>query len=287
MAAPPTRVMPSATPAMSPTIELFFSGTVPPIGAGIDVDTFTGAECGGASTTGASSGGGARIGDWKPPPPMFMMSSTSRRPPGPPEGRMSITASLLPPPAPPPRRLAFSDAVSADSSPDVPVSACAPTYEGSIPGAILDLSKTPCAFSISAAKGVFNLGYKLSVESAQKLSVGGDLGGCPPQASSIHGGIATFEQVGGNSQKWCLCDTGLCAPVKPPFTASTPGSYDVAFTWDGMNWSGPSDTGNKPGPAFPAGSYTFSVSVSGEHQLPDGTTETFAAVAKLPITLTP
>ena len=178
-----------------------------------------------------------------------------------------------------------TDAVSADSSPDVPVSACAPTYEGSIPGAILDLSKTPCAFSISAAKGVFNLGYKLSVESAQKLSVGGDLGGCPPQASSIHGGIATFEQVGGNSQKWCLCDTGLCAPVKPPFTASTPGSYDVAFTWDGMNWYGPSDTGNKPGPAFPAGSYTFSVSDRAEDYV--RLIETFAAVAKLPITLTP
>ncbi len=180
-----------------------------------------------------------------------------------------------------------TDAVTADTSPDVPISTCAPTYEGSIPGAQFDLSKTPCAFSISAANGVFNLGYKLTVASAAKLSIGGDLGGCLPQASSIHGGIATFEQVGGNSQKWCVCDTGLCAPVKPPFTASTPGSYDVAFIWDGMNWYGPSDTGNKPGPAFPVGSYTFSVSVSGEHQLPDGTTETFAAVAKLPITLTP
>lgn len=181
-----------------------------------------------------------------------------------------------------------TDASAPDINPDVTTTVCAPTYTGSIPGATLDLSKTPCAFSISAAKGVFNLGYKLNIATSEKLSVGGNLGGCPPQEGSIHGGIATFEQVeGGKSQKWCVCDTGLCAPTQPPFTASTPGSYDVPFAWDGNNWYGPSDTNNKPGPAFPPGSYTFSVTVSGDHQKADGSTETFSAVAKLPITLTP
>ena len=174
-----------------------------------------------------------------------------------------------------------------DTSPDVQVTACVPTYEGSIPGATLDLSKTPCTFSIKAAKGVFDLGYKLTVLTSEKLSTGGNMGGCPPQPSSIHGGIATFEQLDGGGQKWCMCDTGLCAPIEPPFTASTVGSYDVAFTWDGKNFQGPSDTGNKPGPAFPPGSYVFSVTVAGKHQKADGTTETFSGVAKLPITLTP
>ena len=58
----------------------------------------------------------------------------------------------------------------------------------------------------------------------------------------------------------------------------------MPFTWDGNNWYGPSDTGNKPGPAFPPGAYTFSVSVSGDVE---GGTAPFTAVAKLPITLTP
>lgn len=178
--------------------------------------------------------------------------------------------------------------VAPDIIPDVPASACAPTYEGAIPGAVIDLSKTPCTFSISGAKGVFNLPYKLTISSVEKLSIGGNLGGCPPQAESIHGGIATFEVIGGgNSQKWCLCDTGLCAPTTPPFTPSVPGSYSVNFTWDGNNWYGPSDTGNKPGPAFPPGSYVFSVEVKGDHEKADGSVEAFSAVAKLPITLTP
>ena len=179
------------------------------------------------------------------------------------------------------------DAPAFDVAADVPVTACAPTYEGSIPGAALDLSKTPCSFSIGAAKGVFNLGYRLTVATSEQVSTGGNMGGCPPQASSIHGGIATFEQVDGGNQKWCMCDTGLCQAVEPPFVASTPGSYDVAFTWDGNNFMGPSDTGFKPGPAFPPGNYVFSVTVTGKHQKADGTTETFSAVAKLPIVLTP
>ena len=173
-----------------------------------------------------------------------------------------------------------------DSAPDVPVTACAPTYEGSIPGATLDLSKTPCKFSISAAKGVFDLGYQVNVASAEKFSVGSNFG-CNPQVKDDHGGMAISEEVAGGTQKWCLCDQGLCAPIKPPFTASLPGSYHVTFNWDGNNWYGPSDTGNKPGPAFPPGDYVFTVSISGDHQKADGSVETFSATAKLPITLTP
>ena len=180
-----------------------------------------------------------------------------------------------------------ADVAALDVAADVPAAACVPTYEGSIPGATLDLSKTTCSFSIAAAKGVFNLGYRLTVATSEKLSVGGNLGGCPPSPGSVHGGVATFEQIDGGGQKWCMCDTGLCAPVEPPFVASTPGGYDVVFPWDGKNFQGPSDTGNKPGPAFPPGSYVFSVTVKGNHQKADGTTESFSAVAKLPIVLTP
>lgn len=180
-----------------------------------------------------------------------------------------------------------TDAATVDITPDI-ASTCQPSYTGSIPGATLDLSKTPCAFSISAAKGVFNLNYALQIATAEQLSIGGNLAGCLPQEASIHGGIATFEVIDGPpTQKWCICDVGLCAPVTPPFTASIPGDYLVPFTWDGNNWYGPSDTGNKPGPAFTPGNYVFTVSVSGDHKKADGSTVAFSASAKLPITLTP
>jgi len=185
---------------------------------------------------------------------------------------------------------AFSDAaLDADSASgtDATATACAPTYTGSIPGAQLDLSMTPCKFSISAAKGVFNLPYGLTISSANTLSMDGTAGGCQPPVSSFHGGIAAAEHVSGGGQSWCLCDVGLCAPTGSPFAATVPGDYATNFAWDGNNWNGPSDTGNKPGPAFPLGSYLFTVTVSGKHQAPDGATQPFSAAASLTIVLSP
>ena len=164
---------------------------------------------------------------------------------------------------------------------------CAPTYSGSIPGAALDLSQTPCTFSISAAKGVFKLPYRFKVLSSQAVSVAGNMGSCPPPPGDIFGGFAMFHTVSGGSQNWCLCDTGLCAPSDPPPAPSVVGTYDVTFAWDGNNFSGPSDTGFKPGPAFPPGSYVFSVTVAGKVKGADGGVASFKGEAKLPITLTP
>lgn len=173
-----------------------------------------------------------------------------------------------------------------DTAADIPTVACAPVYSGSVPGATLDLSGTPCSFSISAAKGHFPLGYAIHVTSAEKVSIPGP-NGCNPQLLAEHGGLAFNEEVAGGTQKWCLCDVGLCQVVKPPFTPTLPGNYTIAFDWDGNNWYGPSDTGNKPGPAFTAGNYVYTVSIKGEHQKGDGNTEAFSATASLPITLTP
>ena len=173
-----------------------------------------------------------------------------------------------------------------DAAADVPTSACAPVYTGSIPGATLDLSQTPCVFSISAAKGVFSLPYKIHVASAQKLSVPAT-NGCNATPTPETGAVVLETVVAGGGQKWCVCDVGLCQVQTPPFTPTIPGDYTVDFTWDGKNWFGPSDTGNQPGPAFPTGTYEFRVSIAGKHQHEDGTTVPFAATAVLPIELVP
>src|SRR6185503_6625777 len=95
-------------------------------------------------------------------------------------------------------------------------------------------------------------------------------------------GLYTFEKLSGDGQSYCLCDGGKCAPpTNVPITLKA-GTYPSSFTWDGKNWSGPSDFGNPKGPPFPAGSYTLDVSATGTSA---GTA--FNVFVNLPITLVP
>ena len=59
-----------------------------------------------------------------------------------------------------------------------------------------------------------------------------------------------FEQLAGNGQSYCLCDTGLCGPASLPPVTLRAGNYAGAFSWDGKNWNGPSDTDNPKGAPF-------------------------------------
>lgn len=93
-------------------------------------------------------------------------------------------------------------------------------------------------------------------------------------------GLFVFEQLAGAGQSYCLCDSGLCPPPAPkPLVA---GDYPLAFSWDGKNWSGPSDTGNPKGKPFPPGDYQLTVQAKGKSS---GTS--FVVTATLSILLTP
>jgi hypothetical protein len=178
--------------------------------------------------------------------------------------------------------------VAPDVVPDVVALPCVPTYTGAIPGASLDLSKTPCNFSISASKDGFALPYTVTVTESVMLRDFGNSGKCQAAPGHIYGGISPWERVDGNEQTWCLCDTGMCFSAPPvPFVATVPGKYDVGFGWDGKNWQGPSDTSSPIGAAFPPGQYLFRVKVAGQQQKSDGSVENFYAEATLPIQLTP
>lgn len=174
---------------------------------------------------------------------------------------------------------------------------CADKAQGDLPPGV-SLSLEPwtkgCTFSIAAAAGKFAMPYKVSVAAGTQTQVWNKpatAGNCA--ASELHGGLATWVVItgsnGGATQQWCLCDTGLCAPPKPTFAPVAAGSYVVPFSWDGNNWFGPSDTGNKPGPAMPPGTYTFKVRLVGEW-LPDATPKqggTFDHSVTRTFTLTP
>jgi hypothetical protein len=169
--------------------------------------------------------------------------------------------------------------------------ACEVQYSGGIPGAKLDLSKTPCVFSIAKAGGKFPLPYSIVVKDATPLwNTDPNAGQCPPQ--NVFGGVATFVTVDGigdgTPQEWCLCDVGKCAPPKDiTYSDTTPGTYSHDFLWDGKNFGGPSDTGQQPGPAFPPGVYTFKVKSQGLFKHGDGTEDAYTATATLQIQLNP
>ncbi len=188
-----------------------------------------------------------------------------------------------------------AEVVDAGPSADVPADTgpftCNPQYSGTIPGAKFDFSKTPCQYSIAKAKGQFPLPYDLIVNESTMVHITDtNIGQCAP--ANVFGGLATFVHIDGigdgNYFEWCMCDIGNCPPPKDiTYAASTPGTFTHNFVWDGNVFNGPSDTGNKSGPAFPPGTYTMTVTSQGTFKHADGTEDGFYATAKLDILLTP
>jgi hypothetical protein len=63
------------------------------------------------------------------------------------------------------------------------------------------------------------------------------------------------------------------------------GVYAKSFNWDGVNWSGPSDTNNPKGMPFPAGDYELVIQALGSTN--QGTETPFSVEASLVIRLEP
>jgi hypothetical protein len=88
------------------------------------------------------------------------------------------------------------------------------------------------------------------------------------------GPLRARETVSGNQQYYCDCDHGLCDPTgceNPPAIQLAAGRTTQTFEWPGVNWYGPSDTGNPYGLPFPRGEYTVRVQASGQWRPPWGT----------------
>jgi hypothetical protein len=137
-----------------------------------------------------------------------------------------------------------------------------------LPGVSIQFPNAPCTFSLAQAAGGIQIAYQVVV--AQNLAgvhpTPGDAGHCQtPDASGLIVGFS-FD---GNGQKYCRCDTGLCAAATTFTTAPAVGSYDTTIAWDGRNWSGPSDTGNPEGAAFPVGTYQLTLTAAGTWDNPD------------------
>jgi hypothetical protein len=162
---------------------------------------------------------------------------------------------------------------------------CQVTSETDLAGAHIELDASRCVFTLAQAAAGIAVGYDVVVDADVQNVVprAQDAGGCDAADRS---GLIPFELVSGAGQRYCLCDVGLCpAPSGAPVTLLA-GRYHHTFTWDGRNWTGPSDTGNPQGAPFPQGTYALRVSAVGS-QPADGSTTSFTVAGTLAIRLVP
>jgi hypothetical protein len=166
-----------------------------------------------------------------------------------------------------------------DARPDVenpgdarPPLVCRPKVTSTIPGVTIEFSTTQCEYTLAAAKGGIVFDYRLVVERDVPGFQPPNFG--YPYTENIVAGLYFNEVIAGGAENYCLCDQGLPFSQCPepdggtgghmicPLITIPKGTYTRSFTWDGVNWTGPSDTGNPKGKAFPPGDYTLTISTT-------------------------
>ena len=176
-------------------------------------------------------------------------------------------------------------AVASDAATDGATIDAGPCSGTSLTDPVLDgvslAVRGPCVFTLAQARAGISVPYDIVIAHTVTgvVATPQDAGGCDRAGAS---GLIPFAELTGGGQRYCLCDTGLCmAPSMTPVTLAA-GTTSAQFTWDGVNWTGPSDTGNPKGPAFPASSYTLRISATGRVN-----GNAFTVAATYPITLVP
>ena len=152
----------------------------------------------------------------------------------------------------------------ATSTPTPPLSApvaCVATVTTTLPGITARVKNTRCDFTLAQAAAGITIDYEIVVAANLPALYIQSITGQTATALSL------FSSLKGNGQRYCLCDTGP-GPSTIKQLDVPAGAYAGAFAWDGTNWGGPSDTGEKKGPAFPAGVYTLSLHGKGAHAKP-------------------
>jgi hypothetical protein len=155
--------------------------------------------------------------------------------------------------------------------------ATACTFEAvsTLPGVSFTLEGNRCHYTLAEVQAGVEFTYAVIVEDTVKNvnSIPLDAGFCDEMEPS---GLRIFEKIHGNDQQYCLCDEGLCMGMGEKVHMEA-GTYEGTFRWEGVNWYGPSDTGNPKGAPFPPGSYTFVIRAEGKY----GVGKTFAVNANL------
>jgi hypothetical protein len=173
---------------------------------------------------------------------------------------------------------ARDSAVEADAPvPPINDPSCVLEETSTLPHVRFVMRSSQCTFTLEEAASGIAIAYDLVVDEDVPGFVTG-LYPYPPDAARLQ----ITAQLKGGDQSYCYCDRGLPYPLCPdadggvyhpgpnadggnwleqpcePFTIPA-GIYHQTFTWSGRNWSGPSDTADPMGNAFPPGEYELEI----------------------------
>jgi hypothetical protein len=155
---------------------------------------------------------------------------------------------------------------------------CKSCSDPGLTGVRVCVSSETCTFK-SGVGGTFT--YEVTVDdTAPVLHTAATGPGCGVCASWSADPLSFVSwNIGGAGARYCMCDTGCCAPQPEKTVTLDRGTRSAKIDWPGKQWNGPSDTGAPLGAPFPPGNYTVSVSFSGAKE--------GNVTANLPITVTP
>lgn len=139
---------------------------------------------------------------------------------------------------------------------------CETGTESNLDGVSIHFSAKKCSWTLAEAASGIEVPWNIVVEVDHKkvFPQPQDAGWCGQPGTS---GLIVFEKLIGGDQTYCICDQGLCMGPDDQPVILKKGEYPGSFEWDGVNWTGPSDTGNPKGDPFPPGTYTLTVSAVG------------------------
>ena len=134
---------------------------------------------------------------------------------------------------------------------------------GTLPGVTISILSASCIYH-RGQPATFE--YEVVVDANAPAIDVPEISAC--DCSSYSTQLATWArwQIGGTSesgesQRYCLCDTGCCAPHGGKTVTPELGTTAHTIEWSGNVWDGPSDTGNQEGAPFAVGMYAVTVGI--------------------------
>jgi hypothetical protein len=132
---------------------------------------------------------------------------------------------------------------------------------GTLPGVTISIVAPSCVYHRGQAA---TFEYEVIVDASAPAIDVPETGSCDCSSYSVQLASWTHWEIGGTSaggenQRYCLCDTGCCAPQAAKTVTPEVGTSVREIEWSGRVWDGPSDTGNPQGDPFAVGMYAVSV----------------------------
>lgn len=163
-----------------------------------------------------------------------------------------------------------------DVMPPPPPSCTTDATDPSLPGVIVHLEGDTCTFP-SGEGGQFR--YSVELTQSLDFTTVSSNGGCGLCYERNDTETWTSFQITGEDATYCPeCMGGCCPPNEAEPASLNAETSSGTINWPGLQWMGPSDTGQEPMGTFPPGAYVATVTIA----LP-GLGE---ITASLPITVT-